>query len=156
MIHIFCCRPAQVPIYEIVDMPPQGNSSRKAETHPHEHGDVNVERLILMQERAKDSSHLPQEYLTPTITGFDQRAGQDLKTQAVHVADEENTYQPLIPPRLTALGDNKSEYQSLTQKTLPTKFSIPPGPAPPAIPPKPKAVSAITQGSVQQVKMQYY
>ena len=107
----------------------------------------------MKQEHAKDFSHPPQEYLTPTITGFDQRAGPGLKIQAA--TDEENTYQPLIPPRLMALGDDKSEYQSLTQKTLPTKFSIPPGSAPPAIPPKPKAMSAITQGSVQQVKMQY-
>ena len=137
----------------MVDMPPQGDYRSKPESHPHEHGNVNVERLILKQEQAKDFSHPPQEYLTPTITGFDQRAGPGLKIQAA--TDEENTYQPLIPPRLTALGDDKSEYQSLTQKTLPTKLSIPPGPAPPAIPPKPKAMSAITQGSVQQVKMQY-
>ena len=136
-------RPAQVPIYEMVDLPLRDNASRKAE-------DVNVEQLILKQEQAKDFSHLPHEYLTPTITGF---AGRDLKNQAV--ADEKNTYQPLIPPRLMAFGDDKSEYQSLTQKTLPTKFSVPPGPAPPAIPPKPKATSAITQGSVQQVKLQY-
>ena len=123
-------------------MPPRGDYRSKPECHPlshAEHGEVNVERLILMQERAKDSSHLPHEYLTSTVTGFDQRAGQDLKNQVV--ADEENTYQPLIPPRLTALGDDKSEYQSLTQKILSTKFNVPPGPAPPAIPPKPKATS---------------
>ena len=57
--------------------------------------------------------------------------------------DEENTYQPLIPPRFRALDDDRSEYQSLTQKssTLPAKFNIPRvGPAPPAIPPKPKAM----------------
>ena len=137
----------------MVDMPPQGDYRSKPESHPHEHGNVNVERLILKQEQAKDFSNLPQEHLTPTITGFEQRADPDLKNQAV--ADEENIYQPLIPPRLTALGDDKSEYQSLTQKTLPTKFSVPQGPAPPAIPQKPKATSAITQGSVQQVKMQY-
>ena len=131
----------------MVDMPPRGDYRSKPESHPE---DVNVERLILMQEQTKDFSHLPHKYLTQTITGFDQRSVPGLKNQAV--ADEENTYQPLIPPRLTALGDDKSEYQSLTQKTLPTKFSVPPGPAPPAIPPKSKAMSAITQDSVQQVK----
>ena len=132
-------------------MPPRGDyRSRPENHHPHKPRDVNVERLILRQEQAKDFSHLPHEYLSSSTARFDQRAGQN---QAV--ADEENTYQPLIPPRLTALGDDKSEYQSLTQKTLPTKFNVPPGPAPPAIPPKSKATSAITQGSVQQVKMQY-
>ena len=134
----------------MVDMPPRGDYRSN---HSREPGDVDVERLIFMQDRAKDFSHLPHEYLTSTVTGFDQRAGPGLKIQAA--TDKENTYQPLIPPRLTALGDDKSEYQSLTQKILPTKFSVPPGPAPPAIPPKPKASSAITQGSVQHVKLQY-
>ena len=139
------CRPAQVPVYDLVDMPPRGDSGhRKPENHPCEPGNVNIERLILKQEQAKD---LPHEYSTPITTKFDQRACQDLKNQVV--ANEKCAYQPLIPPRLMALGDDKSEYQSLTQKTLPAKFSVPP-----ARPPKSKATSAITQGSVQHVKMQ--
>ena len=129
-------RPAQVPVYEMVDLPAQGDSSSKADSLLHEQGDANTEQFILKQEQAKS---FPHEYLTPTISKFNQRAGQG---QAV-AADEENTYQPLIPPRVAALGDEKSEYQLLTLKTntLPTKFSVSPvGPAPPAIPPKPKAM----------------
>ena len=127
----------------MVDIPPRGDCSSKPENHPHEPG---VELFHLKQEQAKDFPHLPQEHLTPITTGFDQRAGQDMA-----VTNEENTYQPLIPPRLMALGDDKSEYQSLTQKILP---NVPLGSTPPTIPRKPKATSAITRGSVQQVKKQ--
>ena len=132
--------PAQVPKYEMVDAPPQGDidSSSKLENLTHEHEDINVEQLVLKQYRGKDLSHIPHEYLAPTITKFDQRAGPGLEGH-----DKENTYQPLIPPRFMALGDDKSEYQSLTlkTKTLPAKFNVSPmGPAPPAIPPKPKAI----------------
>ena len=125
----------------MVDAPPQGDidSSSKPKIIPHdEHEDVNVEQLTLKQYRGKDLSHIPHEYLAPTITKFDQRAGPVLEGH-----DKENTYQPLIPPRFMALGDDKSEYQSLTlkTKTLPAKFNVSPmGPAPPAIPPKPKAM----------------
>ena len=114
----------------------QGNFSSKADSLPHEQGDANTKQVILKQEQAKG---FPHEYLTPTISKFNHRAGQG---QAV-AADEENTYQPLIPSRVAALGDEKSEYQSLTLKTntLPAKFNVTPmGPSPPAIPPKPKAM----------------
>ena len=120
----------------MVDLPTQGDSSSKADSLLHEQGDANTEQFMLKQEQAKS---FPHEYLTPTISKFNQRAGQG---QAV-AANEENTYQPLIPPRVAALGDEKSEYQSLTLKTntLPAKFNVSPmGPAPPAIPPKPKAM----------------
>ena len=127
----------------MVDIPRNhyGDSSTKppAENHPHKPGDIDIEQLILKQEQAKDFSHLPHEYLTPTFTKFNQRASPG---QAV-ATDEDNTYQPLIPPRFRALGDDKSEYQSLTLKTntLPAKFNISPiGSAPPPIPPKPKAM----------------
>ena len=120
----------------MVDVTPQGDidSSHTPENLPHEHGDINVEQLILKQYQGKDFSHIPHEYLAPTVTKFDQRAGPSMK---------ESTYQPLIPPRVAALGDEKSEYQSLTLKTntLPAKFNVSPmGPSPPAIPPKPKAM----------------
>ena len=120
----------------MVDVPPQDDSSSKPENHPHEYRDASIGHLILKQEQAKC---FPHEYLMPTITKFNQSAGPG---QAV-ATDEENTYQPLIPPRFRALDDDRSEYQSLTQKssTLPAKFNIPRvGPAPPAIPPKPKAM----------------
>ena len=133
--------PAQAPVYEMVDVHLQGDSedsTRKPENLTHEHKDINVEQLVLKQYRGKDLSHISHEYLAPTITKFDQRAGPGLEGH-----DKENTYQPLIPPRFMALGDDKSEYQSLTlkTKTLPAKFNVSPmGPAPPAIPPKPKAM----------------
>ena len=117
----------QVPVYEMVDLPTSGNYSR------HEQGHTKTEQLILKQEKAKD---FPREYLTPTIN---KRAGQGQPL----TADKENTYQPLIPPRFAALGDDKSEYQSLTlnTNTAPPKFSAAPmGTALPAIPPKPKAI----------------
>ena len=124
----------------MVDMHPQSDCSSKPENLSQEHGDINVEELIFKQDQAKDFPHQPHEYLTPTFTKFNQNAGPG---QAV-ATNEENTYQPLIPPQFRALGDdNMSEYQSLTQKssTLSAKFNIPPvGPAPPAIPPKPKAM----------------
>ena len=122
----------------MVDMP-SSHPRAKPENHnmPNKPENVDIDLRILKQEQAKDFSHLPHEYFTSTFTKFDQRAdpGQ------VVAADEDNTYQPLIPPRFRALGDDKSEYQSLTLKTLPAKFSVSPiGPAPPAIPPKPKAM----------------
>ena len=119
--------PGQVPVYEMVDLPTSGNCSY------HEQGNTNTEQLILKQEQAKGLSH---EYLTPTIN---KRAGQEQPL----TTDKENTYQPLIPPRLAALGDEKSEYQSLILKssTAPPKFGFAPmGTAPPAIPPKPKGI----------------
>ena len=94
------------------------------------------EHLSLKQEQAKS---FPYECPTSTITKLSPRAGQGQPL----AADEENTYQPLIPPRFAAVGDDKSEYQSLTLKThmLPAKFSVSPTrPVPPAIPTKPKAV----------------
>ena len=127
----------------MVDAPPQGDidSSSRPKVIPHdEHEDVNVEELIFKQCQGKDLSQLSHEYSAPTITKFDQRAGAGLEGTG---HDKENTYQPLIPPRFMALGDDKSEYQSLTlkTKTLPAKFNVSPmGPAPPAIPPKPKAM----------------
>ena len=120
----------------MVDLPTQGDSSSKADNPLHEQGDANTQQFILKQEQAKS---FPHEYLTPTVSKFNQRAGQG---QAV-ATDEENTYQPLIPLRVAALGDEGSKYQSLTLKTntLPAKFNVSPmGPAPPAIPPKPKAM----------------
>ena len=125
----------------MVDIPSQDHSGCKPEDFLHRHspGDVNIRQLIMRQEQAKDFSHLPHEYLTPTFTKFDQKAGPG----QVVATDEDNTYQPLIPPRFRGLGDDKSEYQSLTLKTttLPAKFNISPiGSAPPAIPPKPKAM----------------
>ena len=117
-------------------LPGQDDSSSKPENHLPEQEDDYIEQLILKQEQAKGFSH---EYLTPTITKLSPRAGQGRPL----AADEENTYQPLIPPRFAAVGDEKSEYQSLTLKihTLPAKFSVSPvGPVPPAIPPKPKAI----------------
>ena len=129
----------------MVDMPRshRGDSSAKPSDHPHKLGDINIEQLILKQEQAKDFSHLPHEYFMPPITTFNQNAMNAGRGRAV--TDEENTYQPLIPPRFRALGNDKSEYQSLTQKssTLHAKFNVSPvatGPAPPAIPPKPKAM----------------
>ena len=119
--------PDQVPVYETVDLPTSGNFSC------HKQGHTNTEQLILKQEQAKG---FPHEYLTPTIN---KRGGQGQPL----AADKENTYQPLIPLRFAALGDDKSEYQSLTLKTntAPPKFSVASmGAAPPAIPPKPKAI----------------
>ena len=119
--------PGQVPVYEMVDMPTSDNCSY------HGQGHTNTEQLILKQEQAKGLSH---EYLTPTIN---KRAGQGQPL----TADKENTYQPLIPPRLAALGDENSEYQSLILKssTAPPKFGVAPmGTALPAIPPKPKGM----------------
>ena len=137
------CRPVEVPVYELVDMTwrrSHDDSSTKPENHPHKLGDTDIEQLNLKQEQAKDFSHLPHEYFMSPIITFDQSAGRGRA-----VTGEENTYQPLIPPRFRALGDDKSEYQSLTQKssTLSAKFNVSPvamGPAPPAIPPKPKAM----------------
>ena len=132
-------RPAQVPVYEMADVPPgQDESSIKPENHRchPEQEDDNIEQFILKQEQAKG---FPHEYPTPTITKLNQKAGQD----QFPVADEENTYQPLIPPPPGAMGDEKSQYQSLTLKTctLPAKFDTSPmESAPPAIPPRPKAV----------------
>ena len=124
----------------MVDIPSQDDSGCKpGEDHLHKNKDISIEQLIMKQEQAKDLCHLPHEYLTPTFTKFDQRPGPG----QVSNTDEENTYQPLIPPRFRAMGDEKSEYQSLTLKThmLPAKFNVSPmGPAPPAIPPKPKAI----------------
>ena len=123
----------------MVDVRPQGDSSGKLENLSQEHEDINVEELIFKQDQAKDFSYMPHEYLTSTFTKFDHKAGS---CQTV-ATKEENAYQPLIPPRFRALGDDMSEYKSLTRKTstLPIKFNIPPvGPAPPAIPPKPKAM----------------
>jgi hypothetical protein len=123
----------QVPVYEVVDLPTSGNSSS------HKQGETKTEQFMLKQEQAKSIPH-DSEYLTPTNDKLNQRAadqGQPL------VADKENTYQPLIPARFSALGDDKNEYQSLTLKTstVPPKFNVAPvGPAPPTIPPKPKAM----------------
>ena len=122
----------------MVDVPPgsHNDSSSNPENCCPEQKDDNTEHLFLKQEQAKS---FPHEYLTSTITKLSPRAGQGRPL----AADEENTYQPLIPPRFAAVGDDKSEYQSLTLKThtLPAKFNVSPmGPAPPAIPPKPKAV----------------
>ena len=118
--------PGRISVYEMVDLPTSDNCSR------HEQGHANTEQLSLKQGEAKG---FPQEYLTPTIN---KRAGQGQPL----TADKENTYQPLIPPRLAALGDEK-KYQSLTLKssTAPPKFGVAPmGTAPPAIPPKPKEI----------------
>ena len=122
----------------MVDVPSQRDDSGcKPECLLHKHGNIGDEQLTMKQEQA----YLPHEYLKPTLTTFDKRArpGPSVAT------DEENTYQPLIPPRFRAVGDEKSEYQSLKPKikTLPAKFGMSPigiGPAPPAIPPKPKAM----------------
>ena len=112
----------QVPVYEMVDLPTSDNCSR------HEQGHTNTKQLILKQEEAKG---FPHEYLTPARA----RQGQP------QPADKKNTYhQPLIPSRFAVLGDENSEYQSLTWKsnTAPPKFGAAPmGTAPPAIPPKP-------------------
>ena len=122
----------------MMDAPHQGDvdySSKKPDNLPHEREDVNSGQLVLKQYHGKEFCHTPHEYLAPTITKFNQGAGPD--------HNEENTYQPLIPPRFVALGDEKSEYQSLTLKsdTLTAKFSVSPiEPAPPVIPPKPKAM----------------
>ena len=118
------CHAGQVPVYEMVDFPTSDNCSR------HEQGHANTDQLILKQEEAKG---FPHEYLTQA------RAGQGQPPPA----DKENTYQPLIPPRLAALGDENSEYQALTLKssTAPPKFSVAPmETAPPAVPPKPKGI----------------
>ena len=116
--------PGHIPVYEMVDLPTSGNSSS------HEQGDTNTDQLILKQEQAKG---FPHEYLTPTIS---KRAGQGQSLAT-------NTYQPLIPPQFAALGDDRSEYQSLTQKTstAPPKFGVAPmKTAPPVVPPKPKGI----------------
>ena len=136
-----CFRPVEVPVYEMVDMSSSHPHANKPENHnmPNKPENVDIDLRILKQEQAKDFSHLPYEYLTSTFTKFDQRAGPG----QVVATDKDNTYQPLIPPRFRALGDDKSEYQSLTLKTntLPAKFNVSPmGSAPPAIPPKPKAM----------------
>ena len=138
------CRPIEVPVYEMVDLPwrrSHDDSSTKPENHPHKLGEIEIEQLILKQEQAKDFSHLPHEYFMPP---FDQNATNAGRGRAV--TDGENTYQHLIPPRFRALDNDKSKYQSLTQKTstLSAKFNVSPvamGAAPPsAIPPKPKAM----------------
>ena len=125
----------------MVDVPPDQDDSisikpENHRCHPEQEND-NIKQLILKQEQAKG---FPHECLTPTITKLNQRAGQGRSL----AADKENTYQPLIPPPPPrAMGDEKSQYQSLTPKTrtLPAKFDVSfMGPAPPAIPPKPKAV----------------
>lgn len=147
-----------VPVYEEVHVPHQdhgdsGRYGRKSNTHVHPHhkldGDINGEQLS--QEQAVNVSYFPLKYLTPAITKPEQgpSSGQVM-------INEENTYQPLIPPRSAALGDDKSDYQSLTHKslTLPAKVRVhPPKPAVPAIPLKPKAPSTMTQGHLQQFKM---
>ena len=126
----------------MVDVPSQRDDSGcKPEGLLHKHGNVSAEQLTMKQEQAKGIPYLPHEYLTPTLTTFNQRA----RPGPAVTTDEENTYQPLIPPHFRALGGEKSEYQSLTPKTktLPAKFGVSPigiGPAPPAIPPKPKAM----------------
>jgi hypothetical protein len=120
--------PGQVPVYEVVDFPTSGNSTSHKQAR-----ETNTEQLMLKQEQVKS---IPHEYLTPELN---KRAGQGQPL----ATDKENTYQPLIPPRFAALGDDKSGYQSLTLKTstAPPKFNVAPmGPAPPAIPPKPKAM----------------
>jgi hypothetical protein len=130
----------------MVDAPSrQDDSCCRQEDFLRKHGNINAEQLTMRQEQAKGIPHLPHEYLTPTLTKFDQL--QRTGPGPAVTTDEENTYQPLIPPRFRALGGTceKSEYQSLTPKTktLPAKFSVSPigiGPAPPAIPPKPKAL----------------
>ena len=138
-IHAIYCRPVEVPVYEMVDMLPSHAHAKPQEDHvPCKPENVDIDWRISKQEQAKDFSRLPHEYLTPTLSKFHQRAGPGKAA----TTDEENTYQPLIPPRFRALGDDKSEYQVLTPKThtLPAKFGVSPmGSAPPAIPPKPKA-----------------
>ena len=126
----------------MIDVPSKRDGSEcKPEDLLHKHGNVSVEQLTMKQEQAKGITYLPHEYLTPTLTTFDQRA----RPGPAVATDEENTYQPLIPPRFRAVSDEKSEYQSLKPKikTHSTKFGMSPigiGPAPPAIPPKPKAM----------------
>ena len=73
------------------------------------------------------------------------RHGHQLQVDAhvVKSSEEENTYQPLIPPRLIT-GNESSEYQSLT---LPKQLNVAP-----SLPPKPGTNRAVNraQSSVQR------
>ena len=114
--------------YEVMDIPSRYDSSNTLENNPHT--DLQLPASKQKQPRA---SYTPHEYLTP-VTITNQRVLKcDEQTDVCTTKDEENTYQPLIPPR-TAVNDDTSEYQSLTQLTLFKDFNLPP-----PIPPKPDA-----------------
>ena len=67
----------------------------------------------------------PAEYVIPVVTDTAQAKS------AIPVTNDEDTYQPLIPPRPL---DNNTEYQSLTKLTQPLDL-------PPPIPQKPHKVT---------------
>ena len=116
-----CRLPAEDPVYELIDIP---SRSDPLENSPHTVLTASKQK----QPRASNSPHL-----TPVTTTNQQVFKCDQQTDVCTAKDEENTYQPLIPPRATANSD-PNEYQSLTQHTLPKKFNLPP-----AIPLKPDA-----------------
>lgn len=83
-----------------------------------------------------------QEYTTPItsnqrVISFDNKGGVAFQSRGVPTAErEDNTYQPLLPPRMaTGPGNTEGDYQPLTRHTLPRVSNV----SAPALPPKPKA-----------------
>ena len=110
----------------MIDIPSRYDSSNTLKNNPHTN-------LPVSKQKQLRALYTPHEYLTP-VTITNQRVLKcDEQTDLCTTKDEENTYQPLIPPR-AAVNDDTSEYQSLTQLTLSKDFNLPP-----PIPPKPDA-----------------
>ena len=135
----------QVPVYEMVNLPSQSDHSGQKERY----SDLETPNRTVGSDLTLKEAHEAQEYITPvnqeaTDSG---RGGGNISVSYGNRAegrttkpDEENTYQPLIPPRPT-LNDKSKVYQSLT---LPKAFNIPP-----TLPPKPQAkctVKAVKRG----------
>ena len=119
-------------MYEMVDISSRKEDKSSQESHgkysqtPTSHADSKREQA--------------QEYQVPIKAKSDEiinvRHGLQLQVDAhvVKSSEEENTYQPLIPPR-SIIGNESSEYQSLT---LPKQLNVAP-----SLPPKPGTNRAV-------------
>lgn len=121
------------PVYEMVDLqvPTKGDcdaTELDSSSSPYTH----------------NPNQAVQEYATPMaiasnqrVISFDNKGGAAFQARCVPTAErEDNTYQPLLPPRMaTGPSNTEGDYQPLTRHTLPRGPNV----TAPALPPKPRA-----------------
>ena len=134
-------------MYEMVDISSQKEDKSSQDSHGKHSQSTHTSHFDSKREQA-------QEYQVPfqgQETRFDESInicyGNHVQLQVdTHVlksSEDENTYQPLIPPR-PIIGNESREYQSLT---LPNQLSVAP-----SLPPKPGTNRAVkrAQSNVQR------
>ena len=136
---------APVHMYETVDISSQKEDKPSQESHgkyfqtPTSHADSKQKQAQEFEVPIRGHGTAKSDEI------INVRHGLQLQVDAhvVKSSEEENTYQPLIPPR-SVIGNESSEYQSLT---LPKQLNVAP-----SLPPKPGTNRAVkhVQSSVQR------